>query len=399
MVKLKRIEVKNYKSLKNVTVVSLRTMNMLYGYNNTGKSNFLRFIELIFRRKIRLGLVKYMDDVQTEKRTEEALGWWEGQVEHPAFIFTDDRRDQLITFVFEIAISHAELGALRDRLYADFLSQDHGISQIRLEGTIRSTNATLSEISLERVNINKKRAYDSLEKDGRKRYFPLSKDLKGQSDALYSLLTLFNDCVLFLDSNRYLTDENELQELPGLLRAQNAKSWLFNYYIDSQKYADYEKFIEFLRAYKSSHLEEDELNARRHWPFSTKDVGFGRLGKNIEVMLRNPKGRFPLSSYGTGVQQIFYLLEKLFFAPAPIVLIEEIELNLSPAAQREFFSNLQRLLTAKYLDQVLFTTHSPYFIFRGDFRIFKAVLDKKGYTSISRKKTADGAFFKRDVIS
>ncbi|MBE3138003.1 MAG: AAA family ATPase [Thermoplasmata archaeon] len=399
MMQLKRVEVKNFKSLENVTVASLRTMNMLYGYNNTGKSNFLRFIELIFRRKIRLGSVKYVDVVPTELRTEEQVGWWEGQFEHPAFMFTDDRRDQLITFAFDIAISHDELGELSDRLYADFLSQDHGISQVRFEGTIRSVTTTLSEISLKRVNINKKKAYDSLEKDGTKRYFPLSKGLKGQSDTLNLFLTLFNDCVLFLDSNRYLTEEKELQELPGLLRAQNAKSWLFNYYIDSQKYADYENFIKFLQAYKSSHLGEDALNARRHWPFSTGDVGFGRSGQSIEVMLRNPKGRLPLSSYGTGVQQIFYLLEKLFFAPACIVLIEEIELNLSPAAQREFFINLQRLLTANHIDQVIFTTHSHYFKYRGDFRIFVAVLDKKGYTSIIRKKTAEVAFFKRDVIS
>ena len=43
---IKNVEVKNYRSLKKVTVGSLDRINMLYGYNNTGKSNFLRFIEL-----------------------------------------------------------------------------------------------------------------------------------------------------------------------------------------------------------------------------------------------------------------------------------------------------------------------------------------------------------------
>jgi hypothetical protein len=260
-------------------------------------------------------------------------------------------------------------------------------------------NNNISEITLTKVTINRKDAYDLSEIDNSKRFFQTSKSLAGQADPLNNLLALFNDCVLFLGSERYLTEEPETTNVQEKLNAKNTKNWLFGRYMDSQKYPEFEKFILFLKAYKSEHKKDDDAkNAWQQWPFTTGDVSFSRFGKSIDVMLRNAKGRFPLSNYGTGVQQILYLLTKLFFTPSRIVLIEEIELNLSPTAQRELFVNLNRLLANKQLDQMLFTTHSNFFNYRGDFRIFEAVLDKDGYTSINRKRAAAKAFFGRDLI-
>jgi len=398
---IKNVEVKNYRSLKKVTAGSLKTINMLYGYNNTGKSNFLRFIELVFRRKVRSASIKYIaEGVRKEERTEEPTGWWEGEFNHPAFMFTDDKRELEITFLVGMALAHSELGELQNKLATDFLAKDHGTTHIGFEGTIRSVTYVVSEISLTKVTINKKIAYNPSAADDSQRYFPSSKSLFGQAETLNSLLDIFNDCVLFLGSDRYLTEEPEISNVSSKLHAQNAKNWLFGYYMDSQKYTKFEEFIAFVKAYRSEHKEEDAAkSAWRQWPLSTGDVGFGRFGQSIDLMLRNAKGRFPLSSYGTGVQQILYLLAKLFFTPACIVLIEEIELNLSPTAQRELFINFQRLLAAKHLNQVLFTTHSNYFNYRGDFRIYEAVLDKDGYTSINRKRAASTGFFKRTLIS
>src|SRR4030042_6593483 len=107
---IKNVEVKNYRSLKKVTVGSLKTINMLYGYNNTGKSNFLRFIELVFRRKARSTSIKYVAEAgPKEERTEEPTGWWEGEFNHPAFMFTDDKRKFEITFLVDMTLEHSEL--------------------------------------------------------------------------------------------------------------------------------------------------------------------------------------------------------------------------------------------------------------------------------------------------
>ena len=398
---IRKVEVENYRSLKKVTMNSLNKINMLYGYNNTGKSNFLRFIELVFRRKVRPGSIKYAEgSFQREERTEDITGWWEGEFRDTAYMFTDDNRDLKITFVIDMEVAHDELGDSKETLPKNFLSKTQATANIRLMGTIQSVTYDESKISLTEVTINRKLAFDLSAKDEPKRYFPKT-DIEGQADTLNSLLTIFNDCVLFLGSGRYLTEEEEeVSKVPGELHAQNAKNWLFEHYMNSQTYTKFREFIAFIQAYQSKHKKEDEAakSAWRQWPFSAGDVGFGRFGKSIDVMLRNAKSRFPLSSYGTGVQQILYLLAKLFFTTARIVLIEEIELNLSPAAQRDLFINLQRLQADKHLGQVLFTTHSNYFNYRGDFRIFEAVLDEDGYTSIKPVRAARKDFFSRTLI-
>ena len=397
---IRKVEVENYRSLKKVTMNSLNKINMLYGYNNTGKSNFLRFIELVFRRKVRPGSIRYAEgSLQREERTEDITGWWEGEFRDTPYMFTDDNRDLKITFVIDMEVAHSELGDLKEKLPKNFLSKTQATANIRLRGTIQSVTYDESIISLTEVTINRKLAFDLSAKDEPKRYFPKT-DIEGQAETLNSLLAILNDCVLFLGSGRYLTDEAELPNAPGQLQAQNTKNWLFEHYMNSKKYTKFGEFIAFIKAYQRKHKKDDDAaeSAWRQWPFSAGDIGFGRFGKSIDVMLRNAKGRFPLSSYGTGVQQILYLLAKLFFTTARIILIEEIELNLSPTAQRELFINLQRLQAAKHLDQVLFTTHSNYFNTRGDFRIFEAVLDENGYTNIKPKKAARKDFFSRTLI-
>ena len=399
--KIISVEVKNYRSLKNVKVGSFKKINMLYGYNNTGKSNFLRFIEQIFRRKESSISLKYAEG-QTEitQRRPETSDWWEGEFSHSAFMFTDDDKDSIITFRILMETKHNELGILQEKLMTDYLNKSHDSAPICLEGEISSITSTDSKIRLTKVKINSKIAYDSAAVKGTNNYFPSSKSLLGQSETLNTLLAIFNDCVLFLGNDRYLLDEKEQPRISGELSAQNAKNWLFGYYMDSQKHDSFEKFISFIKAYQCEHQTESAAAiAWQHWPLSEGDIGFSRFGQNIELMLRNKKGRFPLASYGTGVQQILYILAKLFFTKSPIVLVEEIELNLSPTSQRELIINMQRLLETNQLNQLLFTTHSNYFLGRTDFQVFQAVLDDKGYTDIKGAKIADKKRFSRPGIN
>jgi AAA15 family ATPase/GTPase len=399
--KIISVEVKNYRSLKDVKVGSFKTINMLYGYNNTGKSNFLRFIEQIFSRKGRIEEITYDENgiTRTERR-RQVFGWWEGEFNHSAFMFTDDDKDSKITFKILMEIKHSELGKLKEKLMKDYLNKSHDSATICLEGEISSVTSTDSKILLTKVMVNRKMAYDFAAAQGTNNYFPSSKSLIGQAEPLNSLLAIFNDCVLFLSNDRYLLDEKEQPRISEELSAQNAKNWLFEYYMDSQKHDSFEKFISFIKKYQCEHKVEPAAKiAWQHWPLSSGDIGFSRFGQNIELMLRNVKGRFPLASYGTGVQQILYILAKLFFTKSPIVLVEEIELNLSPTSQRELIINMQRLLGTNQLNQLLFTTHSNYFLGRIDFQVFQAVLDDKGYTDIKGAKIADKKRFSRPDIN
>ena len=172
MEKNQKIEVENYRSLKKVTVSALKTINMLYGYNNTGKSNFIRLIELMFRRKVRPSFIKYAEDgVMKEEKIDESSGWWEGEFTHPAFMFTDDKKESVITFVIDIDVQHSELKEFTKKLATDFLVNDHGIAHICFKGSIRYVLYNVSEISLTKVIINNKIAYNSSAEES-ERYFP-----------------------------------------------------------------------------------------------------------------------------------------------------------------------------------------------------------------------------------
>jgi AAA15 family ATPase/GTPase len=120
------------------------------------------------------------------------------------------------------------------------------------------------------------------------------------------------------------------------------------------------------------------------------------VGELIEVMFKIGKERYPLSSFGTGIQQLLFILASLFNSKAKIVLIEELELNLSPRYQSELFKILGALITDGKIDQVFFTTHSSYFDHRTDFGIYEVGVDNTGSTKVKKaSKQRKNIFFKK----
>lgn len=111
-------------------------------------------------------------------------------------------------------------------------------------------------------------------------------------------------------------------------------------------------------------------------------------------MLTNSFNRLPLDSFGTGIQQIIYILAKIFEAKPKIVLIEEIELNLSPKYQCELIQHflLKFIQKGKILDQLFFTTHSPLFCYRNDLRILQIEMNNRGESLI---KQANGPMLEK----
>ena len=106
-------------------------------------------------------------------------------------------------------------------------------------------------------------------------------------------------------------------------------------------------------------------------------MSFSRFKEEIEVMLENKIGRFPLKNYGTGIQQIFYILSRIFDSASKIILIEELELNLSPEYQELIINNLQEFIKDQKISQVFYTSHSDY-LNRNDFKIYEVTLDENG---------------------
>jgi len=115
-------------------------------------------------------------------------------------------------------------------------------------------------------------------------------------------------------------------------------------------------------------------------------------------MLTNPNGRFPLKNYGTGIQQILYILSKIFNTSSKIILIEELELNLSPEYQELIINNLKGLIERESINQVYFTSHSDY-LYRNDFKIFEIMINQQGETDIKSTNYDGLKKLRRELLS
>ncbi|MCX6376171.1 MAG: AAA family ATPase, partial [Armatimonadetes bacterium] len=50
--RIRQLNVKGYRSLRDVVLTGLGDFTVIYGDNNTGKSNVLAFLEMVFAPKI-----------------------------------------------------------------------------------------------------------------------------------------------------------------------------------------------------------------------------------------------------------------------------------------------------------------------------------------------------------
>ncbi len=382
--KIKNFTIKNFKSFSSHTnevedqIRQLSGINMLYGYNNSGKSNILKFLNLIFQSKVNNERIVVEGDV-IERRS--VAPFWKGLIDDSGFFFHKNNRSKPIEFNFIIKVTHDNLKSKFegfDVLKKDFLSDTHSYATFDLTGRIKAVDGFhTSEIVLDQVKLNKKKIY-SIDGKGKLFYFEEAKNKKSSlindGVAFNNLLSIFNDLICFLDNSRYFGTERITHE-PTELNSSSFKNWLYNLYLDPKEYKVFADLVDFIEKNKISAKTSDEAlfkGVEGNSPFTDFNPEFSKSGKGeIEVMLKSGKGRFPLTSFGTGIQQLLYILSRLFMSNSKVVLIEELEMNFSPKYQQELLGILRALIEKGKIDQVFFTTHSKYFGSRSDFSIYE----------------------------
>ena len=403
--KIKNFTIRNFKSFSNHPNVvedqvrSLSQFNMLYGYNNSGKSNILKFLSLIFQPKIERERILVDDSQEIRQRPSS---FWKGFIDDSGFLFHKNNRKIPVEFSFIIEVAHDEIKSggfpNYDDLKKDFLSNTHEYATFKFEGSIKAVDDFhTSEIDLKSVSLN---TLSVLSKDsgGKISYFVQAKrdksPLKNDGLALGNLLSLFNNAVCFFDNGRFFNTEKMNSEVTELT-SSGYKNWLYNLYMNPQKHKIFSDLSEFIRKNKIGIKTSDEdlfKGVEKNSPFTDFNPEFSKVGKDeIELMLKVGKERFPLSSYGTGIQQLLYILSKIFITNSRILLIEELEMNFSPKYQQEVLEVLRDLIVAGKIDQVFFTTHSKHFDIRTDFSIYEV----KMHTGVStiHKVTSRGKTF------
>jgi len=389
--KIQSVEVKNFKSLSSLKVSGFKNANFIFGFNNSGKSNFLKFLEILFSRKTIETSESYVDDEgikRTRRKVEANTPFWEGYIYDMPFLFHKDKRNKNIEFLVRLELNKNEIPNKELLLEHGYLYANRDVVVLSIEGIIKSLSQSQSELLLTEAKLKGKTIYSNptMTKGGGKFFESATQGSvleTNAADNFNSVLDLLNDSVLLIESDRFFNREIETKNMVEF-NSKNFKSWLYDQYMDSDKFERHVELLKFLNEFKLTSIVQASLKDNLDsFPFRKTQLTFSKFKDELEAMLNNKFGRFPLKNFGTGIQQIFYILSKIFDTKSKIVLIEELELNLSPEYQELMINNLQELLqNQEKIEQVFFTSHSDY-LYRRDFKVFEMSIDDMGYSFLN----------------
>lgn len=387
---IKKLAFKNFKSFsddfRNQDLGKLDILTLIYGENNSGKSNILKFIDLIFKRKIELE-DSLLVSGQNLSRPSDRSPFWKGRITKDAFLFHKNDRSKNIEFKILVGFNISEISKLENS--ASLLNELDVTGKsfdLKISGNIKSlVDPYDSEITLDSVYLNKKEIYSFSSRSNK--YFQGVKgnSLKDDSILFENLMGLLNDSVLFLNHNRFLNNERENNSIT--LSPNNFKNWLHNLTLDSVKYSKYTDFLDFIKS--------KNISGNSGQVLSQFDPTYARKGEEFDVFLKSNFERLPLNSFGTGIMQILLILAMIYETNAKIILIEELELNLSPKTQQELLQILGNLISSKKIDQVIFTSHSNILSETNGLSVYEVIYSNVGISKINFKATPNAKFYAR----
>jgi len=336
---IKKFSVKNYRSLETVNVSDLSPQMVFFGDNDTGKSNVLSFLELLFQRKYTIDPTKTSTDTREGKML---CDFWLGYIDE----FSDNfyyENNGPISFSVVISYGDDELdvlpGAVKDP------KQENAL---RISGLIRRTEFhDRAEMILQKVELNSKEIFDGGKQDSEK-YLPEFGLSQSEIIQVFEkLMSPLNDSFLRIPADRFIKQEFENKEEQEIkLSAEIFKNWLFSINLDRDKEKTYQDIIQ---QFSSP-------------PFKKGRLSLARIkGNHLEIFVEDQNGhKLPIGSKGTGVQQVLIILAYLAQSKSRFVGIEELEVNLSPQAQKSIFDTIINLIQQPRtrVSQVFLITHS-----------------------------------------
>ena len=178
---IRQLHVKNYRSLKDVSIGDLSRFVVLYGENDSGKSNILSFLEHVFSQKY----IEEVTDVPQEIENipiRRPTGFWRGEITN----FSDNfyrNSSESIDFSILIEFKRREILTLI-ALPPEFLEKlpdKRDYDLLKIEGQIvKSASADRAEMILHNAEFNQKSFYDSSLSEN-SRYLPYFKLDPGQA--------------------------------------------------------------------------------------------------------------------------------------------------------------------------------------------------------------------------
>jgi predicted ATP-dependent endonuclease of OLD family len=375
---IQKVSVKNFRSLKDISIGNLSKAVILYGENDSGKSNILSFLEILFQQKYSV------DEITTDENLKRPSGFWQGRIDNFSNNFYLNGLEP-ITYSVLVKFDRRELLGLANfpKNFISNLPHNHREDVLILEGKIVDAPDDSAEISLIRAELNQKMFFDSTK--NKPEYLSDFNELTDteKRNVFDTVMNRLDNAFLRIPADRFLSNEIEVdRETKVALSPKTIKNWLFQ----SSHDQDAEKIVrEVIQQFNSD-------------PFCHGNVSIVRVGKNeIEAFVEGENGmKLPISRRGTGVQQILMILAYIAQSNSPIVGIEELEINLSPKTQSLILNDLLKLIQLEnsIVKQIFLTTHSPHIAKRNEAQR-RGVWMEKGITKVKKPSEAEiGDFFK-----
>jgi predicted ATP-dependent endonuclease of OLD family len=395
---ISEFKIDNFRSLRNIHLKDMRPVCIFHGENNSGKSNILAAIEAILRAKTIIEDPGVVDDATaTGKPTlAKQVSFHQGMLRGFADNFRFGSKDP-IPFLLSLTFENSELAANKgvlEQIESEAKSKgakslafdDEHKKIIRIQGELKFVDEDTCEAITHRVDLNGDYILFQLDEPS---FIPSLEGSKAVSLAdrakvVADILNAITDSFQLIGTHRTMRAEKlNINEPPSdFLTPGTFKRSLFRLATNRDTYDSFKQIKELFNAE----------------PFFFGDISFAVDPKTgeVEIMIEKATTRLPLNRMGSGLQQILFLIANIVHNSRRMIGVEEIELNLSPTGQKRIFETLKSIVYQSHLiNQVLVTSHSPYFRNRKDVKYFEVTYDAQSLnTSVKlATKPAEKKFF------
>ena len=271
--KIKSFRVKKFKSLFDFSVSKFGNINMIFGLNNCGKSNVLKFIELLFKTKSVGQIVR----VGTEENRMQitSTNFWKGEISDIPYLFFNNNLDERIEFEITMELTNNEIPFYNELDSEEFIDKRRNSCNVFIQGNFESINKFAARINLIFVQLNNKTIF----KDGE--YFPEHVNLS--QEHFDAIMSEFNNCVSFLDSNRLIVNNNFTEDSveSDEIKPETFRNSLFELYL-----YDYDKFLNLFKAITSFKINDQGIDVLKHHllssPLEKPEISFTKFKDNYE---------------------------------------------------------------------------------------------------------------------
>jgi len=336
---IKRLEVKNFRTLENFSIDFNGYYTAISGKNNAGKSNVLRAIRTVLHSGVHFRIKGNSIMGLSNLDIKEEITSWK----------VDKKEDIKISTTFEISKgTDTEIF----KYITDFITKD-------IPNLSPFTNVVNLNLSFIKKVTNDER-YEIIIND-----WELTDEYK-KKELIKRLQSA--ECITFHNStmNMYGPFDDSMDRMSDFINQSDSDK------ISKKK----DELLNIIRRSLKNHQQKltgwlGKLEEKYEVSLSVQGLNFER--EPIDISLKEKGGDVILDNWGSGTRNRTLIFLKLFNAVKraqndsdtdrikPIVIIEEPESFLHPQAQAEFGRVLQDMANELEI-QIIATTHSPYFL-------------------------------------